>query len=148
MRPRTYRQTQRRLIKERDMTITRKAFLGAAAGSTVVLLLQACGGGDDDNSAAAPAPAPAPGPGPGPGAAQCGATGAAIAGNHGHALTIPAADLDSATDKTYNIVGTANHSHLVTFTPTQLQALKAGQGVTVLSTTDASHEHAVTATCA
>ena len=129
------------------MTMTRKAFLGAAAGSTVVLLLHACGGGDDDNSAA-PAPAPAPGPGPGPGVAQCGAAGAAIAGNHGHALTIPAADLDSATDKSYSIVGTANHSHSVTFTPAQLQALKAGQGVTVQSTTDSFHEHAVTATCA
>jgi hypothetical protein len=124
------------------MTITRKAFLGAAA-STVVLLLQGCGGGDDDNSGA-----PAPGPAPGPGPAQCGAAGAAIAGNHGHALTIPAADLDSATNQTYSILGTANHSHSVTFTPAQLQALKAGQSVTVQSTTDSFHEHAVTATCA
>ncbi len=127
------------------MTITRKAFIGAAAGSTLVLLLQACGGGDDDNPAA-PAPAPTPGPGPAP--AQCGSTGAAIAGNHGHALTIPAADLDSATNMTYSILGTANHPHSVTFTPAQLQALKAGQGVTVQSTTNSLHDHAVTATCA
>ena len=49
---------------------------------------------------------------------------------------------------TYSILGTANHPHSVTFTPAQLQALKAGQGVTVQSTTDAFHEHAVTATCA
>ena len=131
------------------MTITRKAFLGATAGSTVVLLLHACGGGDDDNSGApAPAPAPAPEPGPGPGPAQCGSEGAAIAGNHGHALTIPVADLDAATNMTYSILGTANHPHSVTFTPAQLQALKAGQGVTVQSTTDAFHDHAVTATCA
>jgi hypothetical protein len=131
------------------MTITRKAFLGAATAGTVVLLLQACGGGDgEDSGAPTPAPGPAPAPNPGPGAAQCGATGAAIAGNHGHTLTIPAGDLDSATAMTYDIRGTANHSHSVTFTPAQLQALKAGQGVTVLSTTDSSHEHAVTATCA
>jgi hypothetical protein len=130
------------------MTITRKAFLGAAA-STAVLLLHACGGGDDDNSGApAPGPAPEPAPAPGPAPAQCGATGAAITGNHGHALTIPAADLDSATDQTYSILGTANHAHSVTFTPAQLQALKAGQSVTVQSTTDSFHEHAVTATCA
>jgi hypothetical protein len=130
------------------MTITRKAFLGGAAYSTVVLLLQACGGGDDDNSGAAPAPAPAPAPGPAPAPAQCGSTGAAISGNHGHALTIPAADLDSATNMTYSILGTANHAHSVTFTPAQLQALKAGQGVTVQSTTNSFHDHAVTATCA
>ena len=86
--------------------------------------------------------------GPGPGPAQCGAADAAIAGNHGHALTIPVADLDSATNMTYSILGTANHPHSVTFTPAQLQALKAGQGVTVQSTTDAFHDHAVTATCA
>ena len=126
------------------MTITRKAFLGAAA-STAVLLLHACGGGDDDDSGA-PAPAPVPAPGPSP--QQCGAAGAAIAGNHGHVLTIAASDLDSATDKTYDITGSANHPHSVTFTPAQLQALKAGQSVTVQSTTNSFHEHAVTATCA
>jgi hypothetical protein len=126
------------------MTITRKRFLGAAAGSTIVLWLQACGGGDDADP---PAPAPAPPPGPGGGALQCGSTGTAIAGNHGHALTIAAADLDSPTNQTYSIAGAANHTHSVTFTPAQLQALKAGQSVTVTSTTDASHEHSVTASC-
>lgn len=126
------------------MTITRKGFLGAAAGSTVILLLQACGGSDYD----APAPAPGPAPGPGPAPQQCGSTGAAIAGNHGHALTIPAADLDSPANMTYNITAAADHPHNVTFTPAQLQQLKAGQAVTVLSTTNFAHEHAVTASCA
>lgn len=130
------------------MTITRKAFLGAAA-STAVLLLQACGGGDDDDSGApAPAPGPGPAPAPGPAPQQCGSTGGAIAGNHGHALTIAAADLDSPTNRTYDITGQADHPHSVTFTPAQLQALKAGQSVTVQSTTNAFHEHAVTAICA
>ena len=116
------------------MTITRKGFLGAAAGGTVVLLLQACGGGgggDDDP----------------PPPQSCGAAGAAIAGNHGHALAIPSADLDAATSRTYSIAGTADHAHSVTFTPTQLQALKAGQSVMVTSTTQLSHDHVVTASC-
>jgi hypothetical protein len=125
------------------MTITRKQFLGAAAGSTIVLWLQACGGGDDADT---PASGPAPGPGPAP-AAQCGSSGAAIVGNHGHALTIAAADLDALANQTYSIEGTANHAHSVTFTPAQLQALKAGQTVTVTSTTESFHEHAVTASC-
>lgn len=66
--------------------ITRKGFLGAAMGGTVLLLLQACGGGggDDDGDDGEP---------PG-GLESCSADGGAISGNHGHALTIDAADLD------------------------------------------------------
>lgn len=117
------------------MTITRKDFLGTMAGGTVLLILQGCGGGDgyDDDPSDPQA---------------CGATGGSIAGNHGHALTIPRADLDAAANRSYNITGNANHPHTVTFTPAQLQQLKAGQNVTVTSSTDANHEHAVTASCA
>lgn len=121
------------------MTITRKEFLGAAAGGTVLLLLlQSCGGGggDDDNN------------NPPPSGQSCGASGAAIAGNHGHTLSIPSADLDATTNQTYDITGTANHAHSVTFTPAQLQLLKAGQSVMVTSTTVSAHEHVVTASCA
>lgn len=118
------------------MAITRKDFLGTMAGGTVLLILQACGGGGDDDG---DRPAMSQG---------CGASGGAIAGNHGHELTIPRADLDAMTDRSYNITGSANHPHMVTLTPTQLQALKAGQAVTVTSSTDASHDHAVTVSCA
>ena len=62
-------------------------------------------------------------------------------------LTIPSADLDSTSDRSYDITGTANHAHTVTFTPAQLQALKAGQSVMVTSSTDSAHEHLITATC-
>lgn len=119
------------------MTISRKQFLGASAAGTVLLLLQGCGGGggDDDNNNPPPAQ-------------SCGASGAAIAGNHGHSLSIARADLDAMTNQTYDITAAANHPHSVTFTPAQLQALKAGQSVTVTSTTNAAHEHAVTASCA
>ena len=125
------------------MSITRKTFLNAAGVGSVILFLQACGGGDDDG-----APLPAPGPAPGPGPQQCGSSGGAVSGNHGHALVIPAAALDSPSAVTYDIRGNADHPHSVTFTPAQLQELKAGQSVTVLSTTNASHDHSVTATCA
>jgi hypothetical protein len=117
------------------MTISRKQFLGASVGGTVLLLLQGCGGGGDD-------------PPPPPGGQSCGSSGTAIAGNHGHTLSIARADLDATTNQTYNITGTANHPHTVTLTPAQLQSLKAGQSVTVTSSTDASHEHAVTVSCA
>lgn len=119
------------------MRLTRKQFLGAAASGAVLVLLQGCGGGgdDDDNN------------NPPPSGQSCGASGAAIAGNHGHTLSIPSADLDATTNQTYSITGTADHSHSVTFTPAQLQSLKAGQSVMVTSTTDSAHEHVVTATC-
>lgn len=118
------------------MNITRKRFLSAVGTGTVVLWLQGCGGGgggsDDDNDPPQ----------------SCGASGASIAGNHGHSLTIPEADLNSATDKTYSIQGSAGHDHTVTITAAQLASLKAGQTVVVNSTTAASHMHAVTAACA
>ena len=118
------------------MRLTRKQFLDAAASGTVLVLLQACGGGGDDNN-----------PNPSPSGQSCGASGAAIAGNHGHVLSIPSADLDSTTDRTYDITGSANHAHSVTFTPTQLQLLKSRQSVMVTSTTDSAHDHVVTASC-
>jgi hypothetical protein len=121
------------------MAMTRQEFCSAFAGATALLILQACGGGGDYNASPAPAPA-----------AGCGASGAEIAGNHGHVLTIARADLDATTNQTYQIKGSAGHDHSVTFTPAQLQSLKAGSSVVVTST-DAtlgpSHTHQVTASC-
>ena len=114
--------------------ITRKAFCGALAGSTVALLFQGCGGGGGDS----PAPAPAPG------GAGCSDT---IAANHGHILVIATTDLDSATDKVYNIQGGATHDHSVTLTVAQLRALKARTTVNVTSSTTLAHEHGVTILC-
>ena len=118
--------------------ISRKQFLGALGSGTVVLWLQACGGGGSSYG----------GGGNGGGNAQsCGASGTSITGNHGHTLTINEADLDSSTDKTYSIMGTAGHDHTVTFTVAQLGMLKNGQSVTVTSSTGSGHTHDVTAKC-
>lgn len=76
----------------------------------------------------------------------CGAAGPEIVGNHGHELIIPAADLDSPTDKTYSIKGTSVHDHMVTLTVAQLGMLKAKTPVTVTST-ETIHTHSVTVTC-
>jgi len=124
--------------------ITRKGFLGAAAGGTVLLLLQACGGGGGDS----PAPAPAPPASPPPAQpSQCTPASAVISANHGHLLTIPAADLDSTTDKTYSIRGTGSHDHSVTFTVGLLQMLKNKQTVVATSTETGSHTHDVSVSC-
>lgn len=117
--------------------ITRKSFivrLAGWAGGSSGLWLAACGGGDDD------ADPPPPGP------SSC--TAREITANHGHALSIPVADLDSPVAMTYGIQGAADHSHRVTFNPAQLGQLKAGQAVTVTSTVDFGHSHGVTEACA
>ena len=69
------------------MNITRKGFVGALTGGTVLLLLKGCGGGGSDGAYG------------GGTVLVCGASGIAIAGNHGHVLTILRAELDSLTDK-------------------------------------------------
>lgn len=116
------------------MAITRKMFLIQLASGSWALAAGGCGGGGD--YAAAPAPAPA--------GAGCAAT---IAANHGHVLTIAAADLTSLVDKTYDIQGTADHTHSVTFTAAQLAQLKAGNPVSVMTTTTLAHNHAIDERC-
>ena len=121
------------------MTITRKQFLDGATATTVLLLFQGCGGGGGGYGSPAPAPAPASG---------CGASGTQISGNHGHALVIPSADLDSMVNRTYDIQNSADHNHTVTFTPTQLAQLKAHATVVVTSSTTLAHNHDLTVMCA
>lgn len=117
------------------MDITRKHFVEALASSGVALLFSGCGGGYSGGSG-----------GRAMGTSSCSGD---IAGNHGHVLPIVVADLDSATPKTYDIMGSANHSHEVTLSVAQLGQLKAGVAVTVTSTPAATdgHTHAVTVSC-
>ena len=114
------------------MAINRKTFLLQLMGGGWALA--GCGGGGSSYTAPPP---------PGP-AGGCVAT---IAGNHGHVLSIPAADLNSTFDKTYDILGTATHSHSVTFTAAQLAQLKAGMTVQVTTTTTLAHDHAISEGC-
>jgi hypothetical protein len=107
------------------MEISRKRFIESLASGTVLLLIQGCGGDDDE-----PPPPSA-----------CGVT---ITNNHGHVLTIASADLSSTTSKTYDIQGTADHTHNVTLSPTQLAQLKSGGSVSVTSTQTNQHSHPIT----
>jgi ABC-type phosphate transport system substrate-binding protein len=68
--------------------------------------------------------------------------------NHGHAITIPLADLDSSTAKTYSIKGTADHDHQITLDPNDLAELKSKVSVKKTSTTGGqSHDHDVAILC-
>jgi hypothetical protein len=114
--------------------MTRKAFCARLTGASVVLLIQACGGGGDSPAATSVSPS----------GTGCTDT---IAANHGHVLTIAATDLDSATDKVYDIQGSADHSHTVTLTVANLRALKAGTMVSLVTSTTLAHEHNVSIQC-
>ena len=105
------------------------------AAGTTLLLVPGCGGGSGGGDAAEPA---------GP---RCGASGAAIALNHGHALVIAPADLNSMVDSAYGIRGAADHDHTVMLSVAQLRQLKAGGNVTAAASVAAAHSHVVTITC-
>ena len=122
------------------MDISRKQFCASLAGATVTLWLQGCGGGGGDGGGRSTPPPTSGG--------ICGAGTSNITGNHGHTLTIPRVDLDSATSKTYTLAAGNGHTHTVTFTPAQLTLMKSGGSATVTSSTDAGHEHHVTASVA
>ena len=119
------------------MAIDRKEFCAGLLGGGAALWLGGCGGG---GSYSAPAPPPVP-------AATCGASGTAIAGNHGHALNLPSSDLGSTVDKTYSLQGAADHDHTLVLSAAQLQQLKPGATVVMTSSTTNAHSHVVTVSC-
>ncbi len=133
------------------MNPSRRLFVADVAGSAVAVMLAGCGGSDYSAPPPPPpaVPVPLPPPPPPTPALLCGAT--SISANHGHALAIPTADLDSTADKVYSILGTADHNHLVTLTAAQLALLKtsaAGTVITVGSTAGGDgHTHSVTVSC-
>ena len=118
------------------MDISRKRFVESVVGGSALLLFHGCGGGGSYGGST-PMAAPASGCAP------------VIAGNHPqpHVLVIPLSDLDLTAAKTYDIQGSADHAHSVTFSAAQLAQLKAGSMVTVTSTETLSHTHAVGVTC-
>lgn len=120
------------------MDISRKQFVETMVSGSALLLLSSCGGGGSYNGGAAPAPSPMQSNSCNP---------AQIADNHGHSLIIPLSDLDSTTAKTYDIHGSADHTHTVTLSATQLAQLKAGAMVAVTSTETLAHTHLVSITC-
>jgi len=125
----------------------RKTFLKKTAGAlllaTPAYVLISCSSSSDDNS-------PNNGGGGGvfePDCLKNGATGS-ISVNHGHNLTVSATDVNSGAEKTYNITGSAGHSHSVTVTADDFLTLKDNLPVTIDSTAGGGHTHSVTVSCA
>ena len=126
-------------------SLSRRSFLEPAVGSVLLLMVQGCGGGGASlaDSAATLGTTPLTTPVTPP-SASCGSV---FDFNHGHVLAVSRSDLNSATDLTYTIQGSADHAHSVTLTVAQLGVLKTGASVTVTSTTAFDHHHVISISC-
>ncbi len=125
--------------------LSRRRFFKPTLGTAMLLLIPGCGGGGTTlaNSAAELSSTPSSTPSSTSGAGCA----ASFDFNHGHALTVLRSDLDSMTTVSYDIQGSADHTHLVTFTVAQLATLKTGASVTVVSSTTDYHQHVITVSC-
>lgn len=71
-----------------------------------------------------------------------------IGANHGHTMTVPAADIVAGVEKTYQIQGASAHPHTVTISAAQFTMLQANTTIMVVSSNDSAHTHTVTVSCA
>ena len=74
-------------------------------------------------------------------------TAVAIASNHGHVLTVSAADIAAGVQKVYDIQGTAGHTHSVTLTASDFALLATNVNVLETTTSTLSHTHDITVNC-
>ena len=144
----------------------RREFISRIAGAALATPLAlgaiaACGddgddgGGGDPSDAAvggsdAPVGAPdARPPDAMPAVLDCEANGTnvIIGTNHGHSMTISAADVTAGAEKTYDLQGSSQHPHTVTITVADFTMLQADTMVIKTSSNDNGHTHSVTVRC-
>jgi hypothetical protein len=75
-------------------------------------------------------------------------TSAVISSNHGHVLEVSVADVEAGVEKSYDIMGGADHTHMVTLSANHFAMLQGNSSITVQSTSNGVHTHAVTVNCA
>jgi len=118
------------------MSMTRKQFIGSLIGGAALLACSDDGGGKLDGSLMR----------------NCATNGtnAMIANNHGHTITVTSSDVTNGAEKTYDIMGTADHPHMVTITSANFATLQsnANGSFQVTSTLNNGHTHVITVTCA
>lgn len=70
-----------------------------------------------------------------------------VEGNHGHVLNISADDVLISQAKTYDITGTAGHTHTVDVTIDSFNRLALKTPVTITSSVGGAHTHSVLVQC-
>lgn len=128
------------------MKMSRKEFLAAVGGLTVVgLLAPSCGpdengngdGGTDGGNTDA-------------GAGNCldNGTSTSMTNDHHDDVVISAADIEAGVEKTYTLSG-APHTHTLVVTASHFASLAANEGpLSITSSNDFGHTHIVTVRCA
>lgn len=81
--------------------------------------------------------------------ASCSTVSTLIGANHGHTLTVPAADVAAGVEKSYTLTTNGTHSHTLLVTAAEFATLATGASVVKDSATSPSpgHEHTVTLMC-
>ena len=123
---------------DHSVTVTGAGFAVLARGGSITLTSTTTAGHSHQVTVTCTAPA------------TCGngARATAISGNHGHSLTVAAADVASGAAKTYSIQGAASHAHQVSLTSAHFAKLKTGKTISVTSSVALAHSHMVTVGCA
>ena len=120
--------------------LNRKEFLSILAAAAALPVVASCGGGDDDST-----------DGTDQSGGDCLADGTqiVIASNHGHLVSVPAADVEAGVEKSYTL-SNVGHEHMMTLSADHFAQLQAGTTVMVQTTSGGtdSHTHPVTVSCA
>ncbi len=143
--------------------MTRKQFLrsalGVSAGVLGLTVLSACSSSSTPSPSTDASPGgpntSGSGSGSGSSAGRCltNGTDVNIAANHGHVLVVSKEDVAAEVDKTYDIQGTADHTHSVTITAAMFMQLATDHAIMTQSSitnsaTFGTHNHPIMVACA
>lgn len=115
-------------------TMDRRAFLSFAAGSVAVgalIVLNGCSGGSDSSSTTEPTKTYADEKGE-------------ISSNHGHSVTLTAAQQEAGADVRLTLTSGGGHTHTVSLTAADVATVVAGTQWSKNSSSDSGHSHKVT----
>lgn len=116
------------LLTRREFTV--EWVLAVLAGATITIT--GCGG-DDNNSNGVTNPTP-----------QTSDKAGVISANHGHTVTVTAAQITSGNAVTATLTTGNGHTHTISLTAAQIVAIGQNQRVSGTSSTEAGHNHDVT----
>ncbi len=71
-----------------------------------------------------------------------------IAANHGHVMLVDKTEVAAAVAKSYDIMGTADHTHSVMVSAANFGQLSTNHSITVQSSVTNAHQHSITVVCA
>jgi len=121
------------MLDRREFTLA--AIIAMLSGVTITI--SGCGGGSSSpSSPSSPAPTPTP--------AASGDKMGSISANHGHTVTITAAQLTAGGDVTLLLTEGSGHTHNVSLTGGEVVQVRDNQKVAKESTSNSGHSHTVT----